>query len=93
MTILESLEMQRGMVMHVLEGGGFQVNGNNGFGERAAREEREEMLLRYVRQLEHRVEELSTEVKEEMSRNARLEKLLQERVTDKMNLSHTSGSS
>ncbi|KAL6643454.1 hypothetical protein ACP70R_018220 [Stipagrostis hirtigluma subsp. patula] len=83
MTILESLEMQRGMVMHVLEGGGFDVDGNGGCGKAAAREEREEMLLGYVRQLEHRVEELSTEVEEEMARNARLEKQLQESVCDK----------
>ncbi|OEL33994.1 Serine/threonine-protein kinase BLUS1 [Dichanthelium oligosanthes] len=92
MTILESLEMQRGMVMHVLESGGCHVDGN-GCGM-AASGEREEMLLGYVRQLEHRVEELSTEVQEEMARNARLEKLLQERVNDqlKTNSSQTSGS-
>ncbi|XP_062201673.1 serine/threonine-protein kinase BLUS1 [Phragmites australis] len=93
MTILESLEMQRGIVMHVLEGGGFHVDGN-GSGQTAAREEREEMLLGYVRQLEHRVEGLSTEVLEEMAKNARLEKQLQERVNDKkINSSQTSGSS
>jgi len=79
MTILESLEVQRGMVMHVLESGGCHVadGGINGCGGMA--DPGEEMLLGYVRQLEHKVEELSTEVKEEMARNALLEKQVQER--------------
>ncbi|CAL4907054.1 unnamed protein product [Urochloa decumbens] len=87
-TILESLEMQRGMVMHALaESGG----GGNGVAAEAA--QGEEMLLGYVRQLEHRVEELSTEVEEEMARNARLEKELRERVDDhRTNSSQTSES-
>ncbi|CAL4892532.1 unnamed protein product [Urochloa decumbens] len=87
MTILESLEMQRGMVMHALaESGG----GGNGAAEAA---QGEEMLLGYVRQLEHRVEELSTEVEVEMARNARLEEELRERVDDhKTNSSQTSES-
>ncbi|XP_039839181.1 serine/threonine-protein kinase BLUS1-like isoform X2 [Panicum virgatum] len=81
MTILESLEVQRGMVMHVLESGGCHVadGGINGCGGMAAADPGEEMLLGYVRQLEHKVEELSTEVEEEMARNARLEKQVQER--------------
>lgn len=80
MTILGSLEMQRGMVMHVLEGGGYHLG--NGGCETAAREEREDMLLGYVRQIEQRVEELSTEVEEETARNARLGELLHERVNE-----------
>ncbi|KAG2620028.1 serine/threonine-protein kinase BLUS1-like [Panicum virgatum] len=94
MTILESLEMQRGMVMHVLESGGCHVADGNGCGGMAAADPGEAMLLGYVRQLEHRVEELSTEVEEEMARNARLEKQLQERVSaHKTNSSsQTSGS-
>ncbi|PVH62810.1 hypothetical protein PAHAL_3G406700 [Panicum hallii] len=82
MTILASLEMQRGMVMHVLENGSCHVaDGINGCGGMAASNPGEEMLLGYVRQLEHRVEELGTEVEEEVARNARLEKQLQERVS------------
>nr|CAB3465743.1 unnamed protein product [Digitaria exilis] len=85
-TILESLEMQRGMVMHVLQSGGCHVTGGGGDGIMADQEEkREEMLVGYVRQLEHRVEELSTEVEEEMARNARLEKQLQERTSSGSN--------
>ncbi|CAN6338191.1 unnamed protein product [Urochloa humidicola] len=74
MTILESLEMQRGMVMQAL--------GSNGGGGMAAAAPGEEALLGYVRQLEHRVEELSTEVEEEMARNARLEKQLRRHRAD-----------
>ncbi|KAK3138912.1 hypothetical protein QOZ80_5AG0375070 [Eleusine coracana subsp. coracana] len=93
MTILESLKMQLGMVMHVLECGGFHVN-DSGCGRAPAREEREEMLLFYVRQLEQRVEELTTQVDEEMARNGRLEAQLQARVNDKnINPSQISGSS
>ncbi|XP_040377728.1 serine/threonine-protein kinase BLUS1 [Oryza brachyantha] len=73
-TILESLEMQRTVVMQVLEGGGG--GDGDGDGETAAGEE---MLLGYVRQLEQRVQELSTEVEEEMARNAQLQELLHER--------------
>ncbi|CAN6355817.1 unnamed protein product [Urochloa humidicola] len=96
MTILESLEMQRGMVMHALAesaGGCHVAGGDGGFGGVAAPgEDREEMLVGYVRQLEQRVEELSTEV-EEMARNARLERELQERVDGhKTNSSQTSES-
>lgn len=96
MTILESLEMQRGMVMHVLEsGGGCHVADGDVCGSiMAAPDEREEMLLGYMRQLERRVEELSTEVEEEMSRNTHLEKQLQERVIyHKANSSQTSSGS
>jgi hypothetical protein len=87
MTILESLEMQRGMVMHALGSGGCHVAADgDGCGVMSAApwEEREEMLLEYVRQLEHNVEELSTEVEEEMAKNAQLEKQLRlrERVHD-----------
>ncbi|CAN6347511.1 unnamed protein product [Urochloa humidicola] len=91
MTILESLEMQRGMVMHALaETAGCHVAGG---GVAAAAAEGEEILLGYVRQLERRVEELSAQVEEEMTRNARLEKQLQERVDGhKANSSQTSES-
>ncbi|KAL5210774.1 hypothetical protein ABZP36_006397 [Zizania latifolia] len=98
-TILGSLEMQRGMVMQALDsgggGGGYPdhlSNGCGGDGETAtAREEREELLLGYVRQLEQRVQELSTEVEEEMARNARLNELLHQRVRENdVNSSQTS---
>ncbi|CAD6269014.1 unnamed protein product [Miscanthus lutarioriparius] len=105
MAVLESLEMQRDMVTHVLQStaGRFddiEVDGGNGdaCGVNAtapSEEEREEILLGYVRQLEHRVEDLRKEVEEEMAWNARLEKMLQERVIisddeKKINSSHTS---
>ncbi|KAK8458150.1 hypothetical protein SEVIR_3G318700v4 [Setaria viridis] len=98
MTILESLKLERSMVMHALGSGGCHVAADgDGCGGMAAApgEEREEMLLGYVRQLEHRVEELSKEVEEEMARNARLEKQLRlrERVHDhKTNSSQASES-
>lgn len=41
-------------------------------------DEREEMLFGYVRQLEHRVEDLRMEVEVEMAWNAQLEKMLQD---------------
>uniref|UniRef100_A0A0E0KHF3 Protein kinase domain-containing protein n=1 Tax=Oryza punctata TaxID=4537 RepID=A0A0E0KHF3_ORYPU len=89
-TILGSLEMQKDMVMQVLEGGGV------GGGETAGRDqerEREEMLVGYVRQLEKRVQALSTEVEEEMARNAHLQELLHERACENhTDSSHTSGS-
>ncbi|KAF0909959.1 hypothetical protein E2562_001212 [Oryza meyeriana var. granulata] len=86
-SIFGSLEMQRGMVMQVLEGGGgYHDRSSNGCGggdgETAGKEEREEMLLGYVRQLEQRVQELSTEVEEEMARNAQLQELLHERACE-----------
>lgn len=85
-TILGSLEMQRDMVMQVLEGDG----GGGGGGETAGREE---MLVGYVRELEKRVQELSTEVEEEMTRNAHLQELLHERAYENhTDSSHTSGS-
>nr|CAB3461946.1 unnamed protein product [Digitaria exilis] len=96
MTILESLEMQRDMVMHVLQSGGCHVADGGGDGIMADQEDkREEILVGYVRQLEHRVEELSMEVEEEMARNARLEKQLQERVSGdyETNSSQTSSGS
>lgn len=86
-TILGSLEMQRDMVMQVLEGDG---GGGGGGGETAGREE---MLVGYVRELEKRVQELSTEVEEEMARNAHLQELLHERACENhTDSSHTSGS-
>ncbi|CAD6269026.1 unnamed protein product [Miscanthus lutarioriparius] len=101
MAVLESLEKQRDMVTHVLQrtAGRFDdvVDSGNGgaCGVTAPREEREEMLLGYVRQLEHTVEDLRKEVEEEMAWNARLEKMLRERVVisddeKKINSSHTS---
>jgi len=98
-------KMQRDMVTHVLQStaGRFDdvdVDGGNGdaCGVNAtvpSEEEREEILLGYVRQLEHRVEDLRKEVEEEMAWNARLEKMLQERVIisddeKKINSSHMS---
>ena len=87
MAVLQSLEVQRDMVTHVLErtaAGCFDVVDVCGVSVTAPapREEveREEMLLGYVRQLEHRVEDLRKEVEEEMAWNARLEKMLDERV-------------
>jgi hypothetical protein len=107
MAVLKSLEMRRDMVTNVLQrtAGRFDDvdvdSGNDGAcGESVTtpREEREEMLLGYVRQLEHRVEDLRKEVDEEMAWNARLEKMLQERVVisndeKKINSSHTSAGS
>lgn len=103
MTVLQSLEMQRDMVTHVLQRTAGRLDDGGGNGDAcdvsvtAPREEREEMLLGYVRQLEHRVEDLRKEVEEEMAWNARLEKMLQERVIisdddKKMNSSKTSSS-
>uniref|UniRef100_A0A0D9VXE2 Protein kinase domain-containing protein n=1 Tax=Leersia perrieri TaxID=77586 RepID=A0A0D9VXE2_9ORYZ len=102
-TILGSLEMQRGMVMQVLEsgetGGGYHdhrsSNGCDGDSSEttARREEREGMLIGYVRQLEQRVQELSTEVEEEMARNAQLQEMLHERTCgNQTDSSQTSGS-
>ncbi|XP_066355648.1 LOW QUALITY PROTEIN: serine/threonine-protein kinase BLUS1-like [Miscanthus floridulus] len=104
MAVLQSLEVQRDMVTHVLQRttGRFDdvvdgVNGSaSGVSVTAPREE--ERLLGYVRQLEHRVEDLRKEVEEEMAWNARLEKMLQERavISDnekKINSSHTSAGS
>ena len=83
MAVLQSLEMQRDMVTNVLErtaAGRFDGGGNGGAcGESVTgprQEEREEMLLGYVRQLEHRVGDLRMEVEEEMAWNARLEKMM-----------------
>ena len=105
MAVLESLEMQRDMVTHVLQStaGRFDdvdVDGGNGDAcgvnsTAPSEEEKEEILLGYVRQLEHRVEDLRKEVEEEVAWNARLEKMLQERVIisddeKKINSSHTS---
>jgi hypothetical protein len=108
MAVLKSLEMQRDMVTNVLQRttGRFDDvdvdSGNDGACGVSVttprEEEREEMLLGYVRQLEHRVEDLRKEVDEEMAWNARLEKMLQERVVisndeKKINSSHTSAGS
>uniref|UniRef100_A0ACD5YFM2 Uncharacterized protein n=1 Tax=Avena sativa TaxID=4498 RepID=A0ACD5YFM2_AVESA len=77
MTILGSLEVQKRMLAQEIEGGCYHVDGN------CCRETtaREETLLAYVRQLEERVEVLTLEVEEEITRNAHLEELLQERAT------------
>ncbi|CAM0951193.1 unnamed protein product [Alopecurus aequalis] len=77
MTILGSLELQKRMLEQEFDGGCYHLDGN------CCRETtaREEMLLAYVRQLEERVEVLTLEVEEEITRNAHLEELLRERAT------------
>jgi hypothetical protein len=76
MTIFGSLEVQKRMLTQELEGGCYHLDGN------CCRETtaREEMLMAYVRQLEERVEVLTLEVEEEITRNAHLEELLHERA-------------
>uniref|UniRef100_M8BMX5 Serine/threonine-protein kinase OSR1 n=1 Tax=Aegilops tauschii TaxID=37682 RepID=M8BMX5_AEGTA len=78
MTILGSLEVQKRMLAQELEGGCCYHHDGNCCGETTAREE---MLLAYVRQLEQRVEMLTLEVEEEITRkDAQLEELLRERA-------------
>ncbi|XP_047049700.1 serine/threonine-protein kinase BLUS1-like [Lolium rigidum] len=77
MTILGSLELQKRMLAQELEGTCYHLDGNCCRDTTA----REKMLLAYVRQLEERVEELTLEVEEEITRNAHLEELLHEKAT------------
>lgn len=74
-SLLSSLDLQRGMVFNVLEGCGHDVGGEST--EEKTREETEKQLEEYVRSFEQSVEELNLQLQEEMRRNAYLEELLE----------------
>ncbi|KAJ1685729.1 hypothetical protein LUZ63_017119 [Rhynchospora breviuscula] len=73
-SLLASLDLQRGMVFNVLEGCGHVSIEST---EEKTREETERQLEEYVRSLERSVEELHFQLQEEMKRNAYLEDLIE----------------
>ncbi|EHA8586383.1 serine/threonine-protein kinase BLUS1 [Cocos nucifera] len=70
-SLLSSLELQRGMVMDVLAHCGCK-DGQ----EENVREQREQQLLGYVRSLQQTVDDLNLQVQREMKRNRELEEAL-----------------
>jgi serine/threonine-protein kinase OSR1/STK39 len=73
-SLLTSLDLQKGMVYNVLEG--CEPVGDESIEEKTRRET-EKQLEEHVRSLERSVEELNLQLEEEMKRNAYLEELLQ----------------
>ncbi|MQL98199.1 hypothetical protein Taro_030900 [Colocasia esculenta] len=74
-SLLSSLDMQRGMVMDVLACCAAGA-GRDARDQEAVKEQREEQLAVLVRCLEQTVEELNSQLHREMARNAELEEAL-----------------